>query len=406
MDVNDFVNGRTRGDGMEFVESQSERANKISQASTTNPTHRSIDGSTSRIPGATTIYRFDDSQSNSVKLPAKIPQGKPFYLVPHLVNTKKSCSLKNKAPKFVPFEPYKAAVNPMVPDLQKRQRTSKKNNLDLNTLVSHVANIKTSELNSMNVENNAAKEAAATQQKLYEKQIAELKKERDSFGSELKFQVQVNSELKNLLVAAVGEDLQTRVNVLTEDKLQLARALLSSATEHSTHTEQIEYLANQSEVWRSKFLASSLMVEELARWKASLMQKNKLLLDSNKQMLETMSQLRTMQTSILRNLKFLAQLKSMNLPSSNVTDLTLECLNISEQLVLHSGRNVGMPDDSLDLTHLDTITESEKLAIDAIQASNQNLVSSDAAHKAVVDQAFPPTRASVETQTSINDINQ
>lgn len=147
----------------------------------------------------------------------------------------------------------------------------------------------------------------------------------------------------------------------------------------------------------------SLMVEELARWKASLMQKNKLLLDSNKQMLETMSQLRTMQTSILRNLKFLAQLKTINLPSSNVTDLTLECLNISEQLILHS--RIGMP-ENLDLMHLDTTTESEKLAIDAIQASNQNLVSSDAAHKAVVEQAFPSTtKVTVETQTSINDIN-
>lgn len=145
----------------------------------------------------------------------------------------------------------------MVPEkMPKKQRTNKKNNLDLNTLVSHVANMKSSELNSAIVGNDAAKEAAATQQKLYEKQIAEVKKERDSFESQLKFQVQVNSELKNLLVAAVGEDLHDRVNVLTEDKLQLARALLSSATQHSTHTEQIEYLANQSEVWRSKFLAS------------------------------------------------------------------------------------------------------------------------------------------------------
>lgn len=145
------------------------------------------------------------------------------------------------------------------------------------------------------------------------------------------------------------------------------------------------------------------MVEELARWKASLMQKNKLLLESNKQMLETMSQLRGMQANILRNLKFLAQLKTMNLPSSNIMDLTLECLNISEQLVLHSG--IGMP-DNLDLNHLDAITESEKLAIDAIQHSNQTLVSSDAAHKAVVDQAFPPNKVTVETQTSINDIQQ
>lgn len=150
-------------------------------------------------------------------------------------------------------------------------------------------------------------------------------------------------------------------------------------------------------------VAPSLMVEELARWKASLMQKNKLLLESNKQMLESMSQLRNMQASILRNLKFLAQLKSMNLPSSNITDLTLECLNISEQLVLHSG--IGMP-ENLDLTHLDAVTESEKMAIDAIQFSNQSLISSDAAHKAVVDQAFPSTRVNAETQTSINDTNQ
>lgn len=127
----------------------------------------------------------------------------------------------------------------------RKQRTNSKNNLDLNTLVSHVANIKTSELSNTNGGNGEANDAAATQQKLYEKQIAELRKERDSFENQLKFQVQVNSELKNLLVAAVGEDLQTRVNVLTEDKLQLARALLSSAHNISTHTEQIEYLANQ-----------------------------------------------------------------------------------------------------------------------------------------------------------------
>lgn len=75
----------------------------------------------------------------------------------------------------------------MVPALQRKHRTNKKNNLDLNTLVSHVANMKTYELNGAKAENDAA----ATQQKLYEKQIAELKKERDSFESELRFQVKV-----------------------------------------------------------------------------------------------------------------------------------------------------------------------------------------------------------------------
>lgn len=139
----------------------------------------------------------------------------------------------------------------------KKFRVNKKNNLDLNTLASHVANIKMSELKSMASVNDDGSEASSiTQQKMYENQIGALKKERDSCESQLKFQVQVNSELKNLLVAAVGEDLQTRVNVLTEDKLQLARALLNSAHNISSHTEQIEYLASQSEVWRSKFLAS------------------------------------------------------------------------------------------------------------------------------------------------------
>lgn len=138
------------------------------------------------------------------------------------------------------------------------------------------------------------------------------------------------------------------------------------------------------------------MVEELARWKASLMQKNKLLLESNKQLLDTMSQLRTMEANVLRNLKFLAQLKTLNLPSSNVLDITSECLNISDKLVLHSG--IGMP-SNLDLTDLDATTQPEKLAVQAIEFSNQTLVSSNDAVRAVVDQAFPSKKVSVETQT-------
>lgn len=146
----------------------------------------------------------------------------------------------------------------MIPPKSKTKRRSQhKNNLNINTLVSHVANMSTSEFTSMNPATKS-EDAEKTERLASERKLAEMKKERDSFEAQLKFQVQVNSELKNLLVAAVGEDLQTHVNVLTEDKLHLARALLSSAHNITTHTEQIEYLANQSEVWRSKFLASRL----------------------------------------------------------------------------------------------------------------------------------------------------
>lgn len=96
----------------------------------------------------------------------------------------------------------------------------------------------------------------------------------------------MNSELKTLLVAAVGEDLETRVQHLTEDKLQLARALLNSANHLTSHQEQTEWLSGQCEVWRSKFLASSLMVEELARWKSALTQRVQEFQENTKCLLE------------------------------------------------------------------------------------------------------------------------
>lgn len=114
MDSADSINRRTRGDGMEYVDpSQSEllRASKILPTLNTDITLESNNSNRITIPGATTIYRFDDETSKSIKLPIKVPQGKQFYLVPHLINTKKSFPLKNKEPKFVPFEPYKAAVS-------------------------------------------------------------------------------------------------------------------------------------------------------------------------------------------------------------------------------------------------------------------------------------------------------
>ncbi|KAJ8952987.1 hypothetical protein NQ318_015347 [Aromia moschata] len=104
----------------------------------------------------------------------------------------------------------------------------------------------------------------------YETDIKNLRETNSHLENQLKFQAQVNSELKTLLVAAVGEDLESRVQHLTEDKLALARALLNSANHLTSHQEQMEWLSGQCEVWRSKFLASSLMVEELAKWKSAL----------------------------------------------------------------------------------------------------------------------------------------
>lgn len=178
-------------------------------------------------PGQNSLYRATDA--HSPPLPSIKPKGKIFNLVPRLIVSNKQFSLKTKEPRFIPFEPYKGAVNPIIP-LKHPKKIRNRNNLDLNTLVAHMSDMKAIDLNPK------PSEPTSDNSFITLKEFEELKKERDSLSVQLKSQVQVNAELKNLLVAAVGEDLQTRVNVLTEDKLQLARALLSSAKNLSSHT--------------------------------------------------------------------------------------------------------------------------------------------------------------------------
>lgn len=100
---------RTSGDGMENVDTV--RGDVKTNIYTTDTKPSSSSHSTLSIPGAFSIYRTTEDANASIKLPSKSPEGKKFYLVPHLVTNKKSFSLKNKEPKFVPFEPYKAAVS-------------------------------------------------------------------------------------------------------------------------------------------------------------------------------------------------------------------------------------------------------------------------------------------------------
>lgn len=57
-----------------------------------------------------------DISTTSASLPPVIPAGKIFMLIPRLVTRASSASnqpnmLKNKEPKFVPFEPYKVKFN-------------------------------------------------------------------------------------------------------------------------------------------------------------------------------------------------------------------------------------------------------------------------------------------------------
>jgi hypothetical protein len=196
----------------------------------------SIDKSTHHL-----LYKSISSFESSSP-PAVKPIGKIFNLIPRLVRSNNSSPLngtssRNKEPRFIPFEPYKAAINPIIPykKPQNKIKLNNKNNLDLSVLVTQMSQVTSTELNNIVAVLDEVSDKEKHQQD-HDKQLLEMKKERDYYANQLKFQVSVNSELKNLLVASIGEDLQTRVNVLTEDKLQLARALLNTAENLSSHT--------------------------------------------------------------------------------------------------------------------------------------------------------------------------
>lgn len=297
-----------------------------------------------------------------------------------------------------------------------------KNNIDINVLVRQMSNLRAQEMQGnltgefINVQNEGGKQQCLEEmhqssntnftdaddnsksntqrtgneclEELHA-QIQKLTDERNYYQNQFKFQAQVNGELKNLLVASVGEDVQTRVNVLTEDKLQLAKALLDTAKHLSTHTEQIEFLAGQCEVWRSKFLATSVMVEELARWKADLSEKNELLTNSTRKLLAVVQQIREMQLELVKNLKFVGKVRELILPATDAITLSAENLNISQQLVLHSG--FGMPQDKISTIaahgqNLVRLCDAERYALQALDFISQPLMATDEAIKALFGQ--------------------
>ncbi|XP_016982000.2 uncharacterized protein LOC108046666 [Drosophila rhopaloa] len=351
----------------------------------------SVHASNLPLPGLHTLYRRPEIVTRS--LAPVMPKGELVQMRPRLVASTESLPehKKTKAPKFVPFEPYPGAVNPMISEPTNKHKIHRdKNNLDIAVLVDQVSTLRTQELDTEHRDIKETSQTSSNELASLQEELAQMREERNYFQAQYKFQTQVNSELKSLLVASVGEDLQTRVNLLTEDKLQLARALLDTANNLTTHTEQIEFLAGQCEVWRSKFLASSVMVEELARWKADLTQKNQLLNESTKQLLHATHQIREIQLDMLKQLKFLAKIRFLNLPATDVISLSAENLNILQRMVLHTG--VGIPEETLKLSSASTspLCEAEKYAVRALEFISQPLMATDEAIRALFDQAQRP----------------
>ncbi|ESO98808.1 hypothetical protein LOTGIDRAFT_158759 [Lottia gigantea] len=95
-----------------------------------------------------------------------------------------------------------------------------------------------------------------------------LETEVESLKSQLEVQLQVNSELKRLLLASMGEELKDDVEKLARDKAQLSLELGDHVRKMTEDYEHLDKISIQADMWRSKFLASRVMIDELANAKA------------------------------------------------------------------------------------------------------------------------------------------
>jgi len=87
--------------------------------------------------------------------------------------------------------------------------------------------------------------------------------------TELKLQKQriVNTELKRLLIASVGDTLANKLEKLGKEKAHLNEQLNILTKQTAFDAEKIENLVIQGDIWKSKFLATRVVVNELTVWK-------------------------------------------------------------------------------------------------------------------------------------------
>ncbi|XP_052215710.1 golgin-45-like isoform X2 [Dreissena polymorpha] len=98
--------------------------------------------------------------------------------------------------------------------------------------------------------------------------VKHLEEEKQMLKNQLEVQLQVNQELKKLLVASVGEDLQHRVERLTRDKALLSQEVGDYSKRLCDDYEHLDKISIQADMWRSKYLACRVMADELASSKA------------------------------------------------------------------------------------------------------------------------------------------
>jgi len=153
------------------------------------------------------IYRAPDFKHFTPTPP--VITGKIVNLIPkNVTQTKKDKillgNLKGKEPKFVPYEPYKAAVKPIIPYEKKGkpgERKLSQKSVDLKLVVTNVSSVKDGTAKHESGKETADEgqiDVALQERKTMEDEIKTLKEENGQLESQLKFQVQVSGKKSDL----------------------------------------------------------------------------------------------------------------------------------------------------------------------------------------------------------------
>ena len=296
------------------------------------------------------VEKLPPISDDKVKLPVTEPTSPLVPIFAKNPHPSFQGAKKVKEAKFVPYEPYKAAITPLVTKTKKAKKSPK--------------SPKAENLGSQEIQEESFESTPEfIQDPEKEKEIFALKKKLEETEKQLRIQTQVNTEVKKLLVASVGEDIEAKVDFLTQDKARLAADIRQYSSKISRDFEEKEKLSVESHLWKSKFLASSVIVDELARWKGVLLQRNedcdhfiRLLLHERKLLWNSMSTtheilerlkiafdpLNTMENSNRSQIEAASILGLADLSTLTVQDLRNRLLGTT-QLKTYESKNVILP---------------------------------------------------------------
>lgn len=208
----------------------------------------------------------DGMDSESLLRQSVIPEAQSQKLPPrhtNLKNTTLSTSIdvdRLKKARFIPKEPVKGAVKPVLGadhglhlngGSQSKPQASE---LEAKSSCILEVNDDHMKLEDRTVEGDPQSLPEAEQ---LTKKLAELQKQ-------LETQSKVNMDLKKLLVASMGDDLHHKVDSLVRTRAQLASEIGGYAEKIHEDCETLDMLSIQADMWRSKYTASRVLVDQLA----------------------------------------------------------------------------------------------------------------------------------------------